>query len=44
MNVQHWLDDPEEESETGRYASIECPACTRLHLINQDTGKLVGEE
>jgi hypothetical protein len=42
MNVvQHRLvvDDP--QASDGEYDPIECPACTRLHLINKSR-KLLG--
>jgi hypothetical protein len=26
------------------YVSIACPACTQLHFINKQTGKLLGEK
>ncbi|MDE2376774.1 hypothetical protein [Bradyrhizobium sp.] len=42
MNVQHRLTDaPADVAET--HISVACPACTRLHLINRTTGKLLGE-
>ena len=43
INVQHWLDEDQDISEN-EYEGIICPACTRLHLINRKTGKLLGEE
>jgi len=40
MNVQHRLSD----ESTGRtHESVSCPACTRLHLIDRSTGKLLGD-
>jgi len=43
MNVQHWLvDDPDiPENE---YEVITCAACTKLHLINRKTGKILGSK
>lgn len=42
MNVQHRL--VAEASETpNTHVSVVCPACTRLHLINRATGRLLGE-
>jgi hypothetical protein len=43
INVQHWLDDDQDISEN-EYEGITCPACTRLHLINRKTGKLLGRD
>jgi hypothetical protein len=40
--VQHWLDDDDDASKN-EFQGIACPACTRLHFINQKTGKLLGE-
>jgi hypothetical protein len=45
MNVQVWL--PDEEAPTDRpdsYESVACPACTRLHLVNKITGKILGDK
>jgi hypothetical protein len=42
MNVQHELPGaPSEAPDT--HVSVICPACTRLHLINRATGKLLGQ-
>jgi hypothetical protein len=42
LNVQHRLTEaPEDGAEI--HVSVPCPACTRLHLINPVTGKLLGE-
>jgi hypothetical protein len=43
LKVQHWLDDDEDVPET-EYEAVQCPACSRLHLINRKTGKLLGEK
>jgi len=41
-NVQGWVaDDPEVEDDA--YESVICSACTRLHLVNPKTGKVLGE-
>ncbi|WP_262049048.1 hypothetical protein [Bradyrhizobium sp. Bra78] len=39
MNVQHRLGD---EPADLTHVSVSCPACTRLHLIDRATGKLLG--
>lgn len=42
LNVQHALPGaPSDGPET--HVSVVCPACTRLHLLNSATGKLLGE-
>jgi hypothetical protein len=44
-NVQHWLPDtPPDEPKSNSYASVVCLACTRLHFIHKETGKLLGED
>ena len=40
LNVQHRLTD---EPGDRTHVSVSCPACTRLHLIERTSGKLVGE-
>ncbi len=43
MHVQHWLAD-EPGQEQNLYRQIACPACTRIHFVNSQTGKLLGEK
>ncbi|HZR90114.1 MAG TPA: hypothetical protein VFB02_25215 [Bradyrhizobium sp.] len=43
MHVQHWLAD-EPNAPPHSYRQIDCPACTRIHFINPETGKLLGEK
>lgn len=40
MNVQHRLEDVPADRT---HVSVPCPACTRLHLIDRATGKLLGD-
>ncbi len=40
LNVQHLLTD---EPGDRTHVSVSCPACTRFHLIERATGKLLGE-
>ena len=45
MNVQHWLAegiDPDDPPCT--YETVLCRACTKLHFIHKETGKLLGHE
>jgi hypothetical protein len=39
QNVQGWSAD-----EDDTYQSFQCIACTRVHLVNLKTGKVLGEE
>ena len=43
LKVQHWLDDDEDVPET-EYEAVQCQACAKLHLINRETGKLLGQK
>ncbi|HLG82453.1 MAG TPA: hypothetical protein VKY22_15665 [Bradyrhizobium sp.] len=43
MHVQHWLAD-EPDAAHNSYRQMVCPACTRIHFVNPQTGKLVGEK
>jgi hypothetical protein len=40
MNVQHRLEDGPGDRT---HVSVACPACTRLHLIDTSTGRLLGD-
>jgi hypothetical protein len=42
-NVQHWLPEVTSREEPNSYASVVCLACTHLHFIHKQTGKLLGE-
>ena len=41
--VQHWLPKISPCEEPDSYSSVVCLACTRLHFIHKETGKLLGE-
>jgi hypothetical protein len=43
VNVQHWLPAPSPEDKPDSYRPVVCLACTRLHFIHQETGRLLGE-
>ena len=43
FQVQHQLDDDPDIFEDV-YESIDCPACTRTHLVNRKTGKPLGQD
>jgi len=42
LNVQHQLDDDPDISDN-EYEGIMCPSCTKMHLLNRKTGKLLGQ-
>ncbi len=42
LNVQHWLAAALDE-RVGTHSPVVCKACTKLHFINRETGKLLGE-
>ncbi len=44
MQVQHWLPATSDDEPKEAYRHVVCPACTRLHFINPETGKLLGEQ
>ena len=44
MNVQHWLEDAPKDGSGGTHQSVDCPACTRIHFIHRETGKVLGKE
>lgn len=44
LNVQGWVADDPAEGETEPYEAVTCIACTRIHLINSKTGRILGDE
>ncbi|WP_315770689.1 MULTISPECIES: hypothetical protein [unclassified Bradyrhizobium] len=42
--MQHWLEEPKPGDPAYAYETVVCKACTRLHFINRDTRKLLGEK
>jgi hypothetical protein len=34
---------PDPESDPNTYEYVVCPACSRSHLVNRSTGKLIGD-
>ena len=43
LNVQHWRDEDDEGASDSEYEAVTCKACTRVHLINRKTGKVLGQ-
>jgi len=34
---------PDPTSDPNTYEYVECPACSRSHLVNKSTGRLLGD-
>jgi hypothetical protein len=43
MNVQVRMPKATPADRPDSYEAVTCPACTRLHLVNKITGKILGE-
>jgi hypothetical protein len=43
MNVQIEMPEMASTDHADSYESLTCPACTRIHLINKTTGKMLGD-
>jgi len=43
MVVQHWLNEDDDVREN-EYEGIICPACTKLHFLDRNTGKVLGQD
>jgi hypothetical protein len=44
LNVQGWIADDPTDGEADTYEAMTCTACTRVHLVNPKTGKVVGAD
>jgi hypothetical protein len=44
LHVQGWAADDTSEHDGATYESVTCIACTRVHLVNPKTGKVMGED
>jgi len=44
MNVQVWLPNMQPSDRTDSYEPVICPACSRLHLVNIATGKMLSDK
>jgi hypothetical protein len=42
LNVQTWLADDPSGDDVEVYETVTCLACTRVHLVNRSTGKVLG--
>ena len=43
MNVQIEMPEMAPTDHADSYESVTCPACTRIHLVNKTTGKMLGD-
>jgi hypothetical protein len=43
LKVQGWVAGDLTESEAETYEPVTCTVCTRVHLINPKTGKVLGD-
>jgi hypothetical protein len=43
MNVQIHIPDAAPTVHPDIYESVTCPACTRMHLVNRTTGRILGD-
>jgi hypothetical protein len=44
MNVQGWTADDPTASDDDAYEAVACTICTQVHLINPNTGKVLGSD
>jgi hypothetical protein len=44
LNVQGWVADDPIESGGDHFEPVTCTACTRIHLVNPATGKVLGAD
>jgi hypothetical protein len=44
LNVQVRLPAATPADRPDSYEAVACPACTRLHLVNKITGKILGDK
>jgi hypothetical protein len=42
LNVQGWVADDPTERDKETYETVTCTACTRLHVVNPSTGRVLG--
>ena len=42
LRVQGWISDDGSENGPESYVGVNCLVCRQLHLVNPDTGKVLG--
>jgi hypothetical protein len=43
MAVQGWVADDPTRRTSDSYEAVTCTACTRVHMVNPKTGKVMGQ-
>jgi len=43
-NVQAFVADDPDRGEAHAFHSVTCTLCARVHLVNPETGKVVGDQ
>jgi len=44
LNVQGWIAEDPAEADREHYETVICTACTRPHLVNPRTGRVLGAD
>ena len=44
LNVQGWVAEDPSERESESYEAVTCTACTRVHLVDPRTGRILGSD
>ena len=44
LNVQGWVADDPTEGEAESYEAVTCAACTRVHMVDRKTGRVLGAD
>jgi hypothetical protein len=44
LNVQSWVADDPTEGGKETHETVTCTACTRLHVVNPATGRVLGAD
>lgn len=44
LRVQSWVEEEVSSDASDTYVSVRCPACTRTHLVNPATEKVLGTD
>ena len=43
-NVQGWIADDPDDRDDDSFEAVTCNACSRVHLVNPKTGKVLGSD
>jgi len=44
QNVQGWIADDPGEPDDDAYEAMQCIACSRIHMVNPASGRVLGED